>query len=190
MTRLIGLALTMLLCACAAPLKIDAGKMTASTATLEIRSPELASYVTIPLISYKYVEVTLSRLTGCDTKADFGAKLEQLGKARLTPKAVTQSVSIPAGIELAIYAESTENVGGNMLSCGQAVRFTSEPGATYRLHFTPHGSTHRQACDLHLFRDQDGKEVPVADAFFAVREPMHLLTGGNLNLCWREDHPQ
>jgi hypothetical protein len=189
-TRPIGLALTLLLCGCAAPLKIDAGKMTASTATLEIRSPEQASYVTIPLISYKYVEVTLSRLTGCDAKADFGAKLDELGKARLTPKSVTQSVSIPAGIELAIYAESTENVGGNIFSCGRAVRFTSETGAIYRLHFTPQGSTIRQVCDLQLFRDQDGKEVPVANAFYAVREPVHLLSGGNLNLCWREDHPQ
>jgi len=190
MNREIALSIVLVLGGCAAPLKIDSAKMSESAATLEIESPELASYITVPLMNYKYVNVTLWHLLGCDSKALLGAKVDELGKARLTPKSTAQSVQVPAGMELAIYGESNENLGGNLYRCGQAVRFVSEPGATYRLHFRPHGSIHGEACDLQLTRVRAGVTEPVPGAFLAIKEPIQgLLKGGNLNLCWREDHP-
>ena len=101
----------------------------------------------------------------------------------MTPKHNTQSVDIPANAELAIYAESSENDGGNMYSCGRAVRFQSVEGGHYVLHFTPHGSVHRAICEMSLLETKDGKDIPVASAHVAVMERAGFWKGGGLKFC-------
>ena len=183
MNRLMGIAVLMVVGGCATQMTIEPKNVGEATAILRLEAPGLAGYVTIPLISSKVVDVTLSEFSGCLDGTSKGAQLSPLGKVTLTPKIRTQSMPVPAGVELAIYAESAENVLGGMYRCGRAVRFKSELGATYVLKFSPHGLMHRKVCQMEILAVQSGTQTPVASAHYTVMHWHGYLKGGDLNLC-------
>jgi len=171
---------------CAQPMQIAPSQIGEAQATLRIEAPDLAGYTAIPLVNYKIVNVTLSRFAGCADGAPREDADGELGKATLTPKETRQSVSIPAGVELAIVAESVENVSGSAYSCRRAVRFGSEPGGSYVLRFTPHRTFGaRLSCGMEIKELRQGVESPVTSARHAVVEDKGVWRGRELNLCAR-----
>jgi hypothetical protein len=181
-TKLVTLALLAMIGG-AQQMKIDPARMGAAQATLRIESPDVAGYKTIPLFSVKVVHVTLSTFAGCPADTKQAPKLTELGKATLTPKQNTQSVTIPGDMDLAILADSTESSGGNSVSCGRALRFRSESGGQYVLRFTPHRPWHAVDCKMTLVESRDGQEVSVPSAHDAMLEDKGFWKGSELNIC-------
>lgn len=193
MRPILGVSLLVVLGGCAQPMQIAESQIGESRATLRMEAPELAGYVSVPLLSHKVVNVTLSRFPGCVDGAPREEGSTELGKATLTPKQNSQTVSIPAGVELAIFAESSEVTGGGGYSCGMAVRFRSEPGGQYVLRFKPPPTilrpephpifSNKPSCDMAIRELRQGVEGPVASARFAVLQDKGAWEGRKLNLC-------
>ena len=168
---------------CAQPMQIDPSQVGDAKAQLNIESPDLAGYVSVPLINSKVVNVRLSKFSGCTAEKTAEEDQKPIGKATLTPKINSQTVAIPADTQLVIYGESLEMTGGNSFSCGRAVRFTSEPGKTYVLKFKPHKSWGVGLCEMELVTSTDAGESPVSSAHYAIVEYKGFFKGDQLELC-------
>ena len=193
MKLLLGVSCLAITAGCAQPMRIDPAHLAGGHATLRLEASGLAGYVAIPLISHQVVNVTLSRFPGCADGAPRDAGDTELGRATLTPKESRQTVSIPAGVELAISAESSEaTAGGGGFSCRMAVRFRSEPGAEYVLKFRPAPTVLRlgpspasgsRPCGMAIHELKQGVEAAVASAHFATVQDRGFWLGRTLNLC-------
>lgn len=113
---------------------------------VEIQAPDLATFHNIPLMQRKWVTVTVSTHSGCSTDPKQLPKLTELGVGVLTVKAHEQLVQVPGDANLAVFAESTEQGGGNSVMCTAALRFHSEAGKHYRLRFQSPQHWHRVNC--------------------------------------------
>jgi hypothetical protein len=164
-------------------MKIDPARIGDTPATLAIESPDLASYKTIPLLSWKAVHVTLSTFAGCPANPQEAPPLTKLGEGQLTPKQNTQSVTIPGDSQLAIFADSKEQGGGNTVTCARALRFHSEAGKQYLLRFTTPRPWHVVDCNMTLVESVDGREVPVPSAHDALLEDKGFWKGSDFNIC-------
>jgi len=170
-------------------LNVDPARLGDSQATLGIEAPELAGYKTIPLLQSKWVTVTLSSYPGCPVEPNQSPKLTPLGVGVLTPKQNRQTAAIPGDADLAIFAESTEQGGGNSVSCTAALRFHSEAGKRYVVRYAPPRAWHKVSCSVEVVELRDGQESPVPSAHGALTNPVGLLKGGDLNICAESGKP-
>lgn len=186
MRLFLGVSSLAIMAGCAQPMAIAPSQLGDARATLRIEAPDLAGYTSVPLVNHKVVNVTLSRFPGCADGAQRADTDSDLGKATLTPRENSQSVSIPAGVELAVFAESSEVTGGSSYSCRRAVRFRSELGGNYVLRFTPHRTfATRRTCGMEIRELREGAESPVASAHHAVVADKGFWRGRELDLCAR-----
>ena len=183
MKTIATLATCALLIGCAQTMTIDSSEFGEQKANLTIEAPDLAGYTAIPLISSKVVNVSLSKFAGCQSGSNLASKQPTIGKATLTPSSVQQSVAIPAGMEIAVRAESQENAAGNLFTCGMAARFLSTTNAKYVLRVKPHRTFGRASCEMEVLVEADDKELPETSANYAFRENQGFWKGDDLNLC-------
>lgn len=165
----------LLIAGCAQPMQIDQSHIGNVEAKLRIETPGLSEYV--PIMGIKEVHVSLAKFPGCHTSSTSAKSQSPIGEATLTPKEHSQTVSIPAGVELAVYAESEETTATTNVRCGQAVRFFSESGKIYILRFKPHESLGFGSCEMQILAGNNGSISPVESAHYGV------YTGDDLDLC-------
>jgi len=92
-------------------------------------------------------------------------------------------VQLPGDADLAVFAESTEQGGGNSVMCTAALRFHSEAGKHYRILFQSPQHWHLVACRIGIVEMDGDKELPVASAHVARATPAGFIKGGDLNVC-------
>jgi len=190
MKLLLALAALAFLGACARQMEIDPAQMGKAQARLQIEAPDLTGYISIPLLNEKVVKVTLFRFAGCVDAEEASDSRTEIGTATLSPSENRQSVTIPAGVELAIEGASVEYAGGNSWACRRALRFMSEADSSYVLRFTPHPSFQFKpywelSCGMVLRELHQGAEVPVATAHHAILVNKGFWEGRRLDLCAR-----
>lgn len=168
-------AIALVGCVTSTPMQIDLSHIGNAQATLRIEAPGLSEHVS--KLRSMSVDVSLSRFPGCHTSATSAKSLTPIGEATLTPKESVQTVTIPAGVELAIYAESVEFTALNDSKCANVLRFFSEPGKRYVLSFKPHESFGFGYCEMQILTSSNGSISPVASAHYGV------YTGDDLDLC-------
>ena len=155
--------------------------------SVEIQVPDLAGFTNIPLMQRKWVTVTVSTHAPCSPDPKQVPKLTELGVGVLTVKQHEQSAQLPGNAELTVFAESTEQGGGNSVMCTAALRFHSEPDKHYRLRFQTPQHWHRATCSIALVEIDGDKEVPVTSAHEAHATPAGFIRGGDLNVCAEPD---
>lgn len=166
---------------CAQTMKIDDLKFGEERASLKIDASDLEGYVSIPLINYKVVGVSLSEFPECMDGEPVADRGKHLGNATLTPKAYTQTVIIPASKKILILTSSEENAGGNMYTCRNAIHFSPRDKVDYILNVTPHGKSHQ--CSARVFEVVDGEVVPSDDAKYPAAEYKGYWVGKRFNHC-------
>jgi hypothetical protein len=155
-----------------------------------IGSSELAKMRSIPLLDSRKLEFRISSFAGCPADAKQAPALTELSHATLAPKKSTESVTVPGDTDLAVFAEYTNAGGGNSISCGRALRFHSEPGKTYHVHYIPPRPWHLVSCDMTIVESQDGNELPVPSAHDALLVDKGFWKGSELNVCAGSEPPQ
>jgi hypothetical protein len=170
-------------------LTVDPNVLGEHPVAVEIQVPDLATFRNIPLIQQKWVVVTVSTHSACPADPKQLPKLTELGVGVLTVKAHEQSVQLPGDADLAVFAESTEQGGGNSVWCTSALRFHSEAGKHYRVRFQTPQHWHMPKCRIGIVEIDGDKELPVASAHEARATPAGLIKGGDLNVCAESGAP-
>src|SRR5258708_7931339 len=164
-------------------LTVDPNALGDHPVAVEIQVPDLAIFRNIPLLQKKWVTVTVSTHSACSVDPKQLPKLTELGVGVLTVKEHEQAVQLPRDADLAVFAESTEQGGGNSVMCTAALRFHSESGKHYRLRFQSPQHWHLVACQVGIVEVDGDKELPVASAHVARATPAGFIKGGDLNVC-------
>jgi len=164
-------------------LSVDPNVLGDHPASVEIRVPDLATFRNIPLLQKKWVTVTVSTHSACSADPKRLPKLAELGVGVLTVKEHEQSVQLPGDADLAVFAESTEQSGGNTAMCTAALRFHSEAGKHYRILFQSPQHWHLMTCRVGIVEMDGDQELPVPSAHVARATPAGFIKGGDLNVC-------
>jgi len=161
-----------------------------ATATLVVESTELAKMRSIPILDSRKLEFTISSFAGCQAEAKQPPALKELSHDTLAPKKSSASVQVPGDTDLAVFATYTNASGGNSISCGRALRFHSEAGKTYHVHYIPPRPWHLVSCGMTIVESQDGKELPVPSAHDALLKNNGFWKGSELDICAGGEPPQ
>jgi uncharacterized protein YceK len=168
---------------CARTMTIPEERFSGGRADLALDASELKGYISIPLINYKVVNVTLSDFPECVDGEAQVTKSQEIGNATLTPDKHTQSVEIPSGIKMLVSTNSDENAGGNTFTCWNSVHFTPGAGEKYILKITPHESFGSKGCSTVLLQYVDGERVPVESAVYPKSEYKGFWRGREFDHC-------
>lgn len=161
---------------CARTIHIDDEKLGTTTASLVISSDELQGDMNVPLVISNVVNVKLSKFPSCENGSPLKEEITKLGKATLTPSKNTQTFTVPAEVELLIYAESEDNRFGSIYTCFGYASFPSSPNRIYHMKFKPHvGNSLKKinTCSIEIYEKVEGSDIRMATADYPnwVMEP-------------------